>query len=169
MPLYPTRGQWLPSRSCLSEQSQRVTPKLAGTIFNPMWAYLACSEPGSTARHSFFCLSQHAVRDAPPWVSGLRKVGKDRRKRDKSAPGGIRTYYLMITRRVLFRCAITAALTKVIILYNCEFLFSSCSRMRGRPVLLQHLQVQPDQLHLEPLQVRQGEGLHRWIGRTELQ
>jgi hypothetical protein len=41
--------------------------------------------------------------------------------------------------------------------------------MRGRPVLLRHVQVQPDQLHPQPLQVRQGEGLHRRLRRTELQ
>ena len=41
-------------------------------------AYWICFAPSSTARHDIF-LSQHTVRDAPPW----RKVGKDRRTRRK--------------------------------------------------------------------------------------
>ena len=67
-------------------------------------------------------LSLHTVGDAPTWGTWLRtlhwwrKVGRDirnRKKRKKKikspAPCWIQTHDLQITRRVLFRCATTAA------------------------------------------------------------
>ena len=57
----------------------------------------------------------------------------------------------------------------IITYYQFYFFCFSCPGMRGRSVLLCDVQVQPDQLHPQPLQVRQGEGLHRRIGRTKLQ
>ena len=58
-------------------------------IFYPIWVNWACFAPGSTARHQFFSFTAHSW-DAPPWGTWLRtlywwrKVGKDRRRREKS-------------------------------------------------------------------------------------
>ena len=71
------------------------------SLFHPMQHNLA----------SIFLLSEHTVRDAPPWGTWLRTLRHWWRKAENSpAPDRIQTHNVQIMWRVLYRSATTAAL-----------------------------------------------------------